>query len=250
MLPPWRPPTILVDAPPWSEATRPRHEPVAPEGDPSLHRAAHARRSAPPTATDRAVGEPRHGCAAWPGAARRSHRSTSLRSRRRAPAVHHRSRGGTPRPMAATPWRRGEWSRGNQPRSGSGARREARSLRLTVPGGPWSGARRGWSDRRGCASGPGSRGSWPDGGCSAGRSACSRWSLIYGVGRKVPGWSGCAGARLQSEARDEAGSEAATGWVATSRACESSRTTGLFTVRESARRGQTGGCAHLTPEKT
>ena len=38
--------------------------------------------------------------------------------------------------------------------------------------------------------------------------------------------------------------------VATSRACESSRTTGLSTVRESARGGQTDGCAHLTPEKT
>jgi hypothetical protein len=40
--------------------------------------------------------------------------------------------------------------------------------------GPYGGAQRGWPGRRAYASGAGSRVSWHDGGCSAGKCACSR----------------------------------------------------------------------------
>lgn len=39
---------------------------------------------------------------------------------------------------------------------------------------PCAGARRRWRDRRGCACAAGNRASWPGGGCSAGKYACSR----------------------------------------------------------------------------
>jgi hypothetical protein len=66
------------------------------------------------------------------------------------------------------------WCLGIQPRSEAGWRREARGLRRTGARGPWSGARRGWTDRRAYASEAGSRGSSPDDGCWAGR--CASWS--------------------------------------------------------------------------
>jgi hypothetical protein len=49
-----------------------------------------------------------------------------------------------------------------------------RRLRLTAQSGPCGGERPGSRDPPGCAFAGGSRGSWPDGGCSAERCACSR----------------------------------------------------------------------------
>ena len=60
---------------------------------------------------------------------------------------------------------------------GVGLRRRARS-------GPWRGGPTGWRDPHGCASAGGSRGSWPDDGCSAGKYACSRGSPLL----VRPGW--------------------------------------------------------------
>jgi hypothetical protein len=54
------------------------------------------------------------------------------------------------------------------------------TVRPTAPGGPSSAGRPGWLVRRGCASGAGSRESWPDGGCSAEKYACSRHCLHNG----------------------------------------------------------------------
>ena len=51
-------------------------------------------------------------------------------------------------------------------------------LRPTVRCGPCADEPAGWRGRRGCASADGSRGSWLGGGCSAGRSACSRSGSI------------------------------------------------------------------------
>ena len=53
----------------------------------------------------------------------------------------------------------------------------ATTVRPTARRGPCDGERRGWPDRRGCACAAGSRASSPDGGCWAGRSACSRSGL-------------------------------------------------------------------------
>ena len=60
-------------------------------------------------------------------------------------------------------------SHGGAAWSRPGARRSGRQLRAP----PWSGEPRDGTGRRGCACAGGSRGSWPDDGCSAGRCACS-----------------------------------------------------------------------------
>ena len=49
---------------------------------------------------------------------------------------------------------------------------------------PCDGGRRGSSGRPACASADGSRASWPGGGCSAGRCACSRVSPMGSGGRR------------------------------------------------------------------
>jgi hypothetical protein len=54
---------------------------------------------------------------------------------------------------------------------------QLRRLRPRARSGPSGDDRRGWHGRHECASAGGNRGSSPDGGCSVGRSACSRFSL-------------------------------------------------------------------------
>lgn len=71
---------------------------------------------------------------------------------------------------ARTPWRTvrpKSAERRNRCAAGSTVRQRARS-------GPCGDERRGSRDRRACSYAAGSRGSWHDAGCSAGRSACSR----------------------------------------------------------------------------
>jgi hypothetical protein len=67
----------------------------------------------------------------------------------------------------------GEVARRTQPSRGRKHVRAARKVRQTALRGPYGDAQRGWHARRGCACAAGSRGSWPDVGCSAGKCACS-----------------------------------------------------------------------------
>ena len=81
-------------------------------------------------------------------------------------------------------------------------------LRRRARSGPYGDERRGCCDPHGCASADGSRGSWPGGGCSAGKSACSRCSLICNGGLVGPGGRGAGGFRLPSETHDLRGEAA------------------------------------------
>ncbi len=58
-----------------------------------------------------------------------------------------------------------------------GSRCHSSAVRPTAPCGPCRGEPPEWRDRHGCASEAGSRGSWPDAGCSAEKYACSRQYL-------------------------------------------------------------------------
>ena len=112
-------------------------------------------------------------------------------------------------------------------------------LRRRARSGPCGDERRGCCDPHGCASADGSRGSWPGGGCSAGKSACSRCSLICMVGwwARVVGEPVAVGCHRKP--MTFAGKQRPRGRG--SRACENSRTTGPLTVRESGHGGQTSG---------
>ena len=81
-------------------------------------------------------------------------------------------------------------------------------LRRRARSGPYGDERRGCCGPHGCASADGSRGSWPGGGCSAGKSACSRCSLICNGGLVGPGGRGAGGCRLPSETHDLRGEAA------------------------------------------
>jgi hypothetical protein len=80
------------------------------------------------------------------------------------------------------------------------------ALRRTARSGPYGDEPRGSRGRRGSACAGGSRGPWPDDGCSAGKYACSRWFSVTGQadGLMVHGGrlqSACRASRPQSEAR-------------------------------------------------
>jgi hypothetical protein len=88
---------------------------------------------------------------------------------------------------AASLGHRGEIGSGTQAVRG-GQHRRGR-LRRTARRGPYDAGPAGWRVRRGFASADGSRGSWPGGGCSAGRSACSRSGsiTIFAPGAQLAG---------------------------------------------------------------
>jgi hypothetical protein len=78
--------------------------------------------------------------------------------------------------------RRGEVRPTRQP--GAGRQHSgAGAIRPRVRRDPCGDAPRGSRARRACASAAGSRASWPGGGCSAERCACSRWCLPDGARR-------------------------------------------------------------------
>ena len=162
------------------------------------------------------------------------------------------TRGGRPaRASVGLAWTTISLEPARQPSGGADRRREVRpldavgsapaaphGLRRRARSGPCDDGRRGWRGPRGCACAGGSRGSWPGDGCSAGRSACSRCSLIWwraGWARVVgePVAFGCH--RKPMTLRGEAAPSRRG-----SRACENSRPTGPSTVRESGHEGQTG----------
>jgi len=58
-------------------------------------------------------------------------------------------------------------------------RPDQRRLRPTACRGPWRGGWRGWRGRHGYACAAGNRGSSRDGGCSAGKCACSRQNSVF-----------------------------------------------------------------------
>ena len=58
-------------------------------------------------------------------------------------------------------------------------RPDQRRLRPTACRGPWRGGWRGWRGRHGYACAAGNRGSSHDGGCSAGKCACSRQNSVF-----------------------------------------------------------------------
>ncbi len=122
------------------------------------------RTTAPPT--DRATMNP-----AWAGVPSRSVPSAreTTRSAGRAPPGRRRPA----RSVAANSLlRRNRAAAGSTP------------VRPRAASDPWRADRRGWRDRRGCASAGGTRGSSPADGCSAGRCACSL------VGSRTTVWSG------------------------------------------------------------
>ncbi len=102
-------------------------------------------------------------------------------------------------------------------------------LRRRARRGPCGGGRRGWRDRRGCACAGGSRGSWTDGGCSAGRCACSR--LLHGVWRAAGQRTEVSGQRSGAPARHPGGADGVTGGPGSDRS----------TVRARRAPGQTTG---------
>lgn len=84
---------------------------------------------------------------------------------------------------------------------GVGLRRRARC-------GPWRGVPTRWRDRHESAYADGSRGSWPDDGCSAGKYACSRGSPLL----IRPGWPAeCMGGWGSAAIGDPRGVPSATG---------------------------------------
>ena len=117
----------------------------------------------------------------------------------------------------------------NRPRGAGGSRGTATArpppglgrIKPTARCGPYGGARRGWRDRRGYASAAGSRGSWRDGGCSAGRCACSRRGSLSGgraacSPRQAPGGARgppCGRQSRRSARTDISTVRMASGWV-------------------------------------
>jgi hypothetical protein len=82
---------------------------------------------------------------------------------------------------------------------------DQRRLRPTACRDPWSGGRRGWPDRPGCACAAGNRGSSRAGGCSAGRCACSRVNSVFvrhlwGIGLQDATLAECGGATARGYA--------------------------------------------------
>ena len=132
-------------------------------------------------------------------------------------------------PPAPRRWRRSPSA--VRSRCAAGSTRPCSSrLRRTVRSGPCGGERPGSRDRRGCASAGGSRGSWPGGGCSAGRCACSR-GVSVAAGRPTVGAWRASGSKRWDESpvgrHRKPGTDRGRRWRAASRAGESDRKTGL-----------------------
>lgn len=121
---------------------------------------------------------------ATPGAGRRCRRPTCRPPARPEPVPPIRNRRpSNRRPSTGRPPSRRSgpgglvWSRSrsqNSPATDGQQGAQSSRLRPTARRGPCADAPAEWRDRRESASAAGSRGSWPGGGCSVGRSACSR----------------------------------------------------------------------------
>ena len=124
----------------------------------------------------------------------------------------------------------------------------ARDLRPRARRDPCGDAQREWHGRRGCACAGGTRGSSPDGGCSAGRCACSRGSLL------MTGWTrprrGVRFGHHGTPATRATGSGTYR-VLELARACDSGRHRGdTPTVRPRTRPGQTAGAGRPPSEST